>query len=135
MKITLKQFCFYIMVIISITGCQMFDMTKSESQKITGNIYLVNLHIPEQPGFFVVFQKKSGYEQHFLNQNESVDYIKANDSLLLIKTTANPNVAYYKIVHDKGENIVSVKIISGTDFLNYESTMVIKYNFISKENK
>ena len=127
----MKRWFFYITVMMGIAGCQLFDMNKAESKKIVGNLYVVNLHLPEHPGFFIVFQQKSGYEKHLLQEEESIDYFKGNDSVLLIKTKANPAIVYYKIVHDQGEHISSVQTLSGVEFDNYVNRMVVKYEFVA----
>jgi len=108
----------------------MFDMTKAESKKIIGKIYWINLHIPEAPGYFLIFREKDKADFYILKDNESIDSLKGNDSVLLIKAKDSSNAVYYEIAHDKGENIINVKKISGIEFSNYSNVLKTKYYFV-----
>ena len=120
------------MIITCIGSCQMFDITKAESKKVVGNIYVVNLHLPEDSGNFIVFRKKGKLDQYLLRSDEYIDYIKANDSIILIKTKINPVIAYYKILHKNGDSIISVNKLTKSDFIGYENIINIKYRFMSE---
>lgn len=126
----MKRLFIYITVVIGITGCQMFDMTKAESEKIIGKIYWINLHIPEDPGYFLIFRENDKADHYLLKPEESLVCFKGNDSVLLVKAKVNPTMVHYKIIHNQGEQILSVKTLKETEYDNYINTMCIKYEFV-----
>ncbi len=121
----------YFGILFSQLGCGFFDYEKSENKQIVGNFYIVNLHLKEHPGFFLVFKERSGHERIFLGINEYIDYLKANSSMILIKTRPNPEVSYYLVEHNYGDTVLNFKKIFADDFENYELSMKVQYRFQS----
>ncbi|MGN6399452.1 MAG: hypothetical protein ACTHMD_03295 [Flavisolibacter sp.] len=133
MQILKKYFC-YIVCMVSIGclfGCGFFDIEKAESRKVIGNIYVINLNIPEDAGYYIVFRKHPNADRYLLKDYEYVDYLKGNDSILLVKTKINSINKYHLIEHYKGDKVVRVQDLSALDFLNYEHFLKEKYTFNS----
>lgn len=121
------------MTILSmVLGCGFSDFEKAESKKIVGNIYVINLNIPEDSGFYIILRKNPKYDKYLFEDYEYVDYIEGNDSLLLIKTRIDFNTKYHLIEHSKGDTIFQIKDLSETEFLNVEKFLFKKYFFNSK---
>lgn len=131
----MKKICIYALIVISITGCLLFDAGNSASKKIVGNIYVIDSDEPNDSGFYAIFLQKSGYERHLMKSDERISYLKANDSIILIKTVPNPKIAYYAIYHYRGDSIVSIHNLSDSEFIQYEQAINPKYFFIpNKKN-
>ena len=120
---------FLVLIIFVINGCGIYDYQKAKSLKIIGRIYVVNLNLPEHPGYIVVFQEKSGFERHFLKLGESIDYLKSDDSIMLVKTNPKPEIKFYLIRHDKGDSIIDAATLNDFEFEEYEQAMKAKYVF------
>lgn len=118
------------LIIVSIPSCILFDAGNSASKKIVGNIYVIDSDVPNDSGFYAIFLQKSGYERHLMKSDDHIKYLKANDSIMLIKTIANPNIAYYVIHHVKGDSILAIQNLSDSEFGHYEEAMDTKYFFI-----
>ena len=69
-----------------------------------------------------------------MKSNDHIKYLKANDSIMLIKTIANPNIAYYIIRHVKGGSILTIQNLSDSEFDHYEQAMNTKYSFIPNKD-
>lgn len=123
------------LVISCTTSCILFDAGNAKTKKIVGNVYVIDSDEPNDPGFYVIFLQKSGYERHLMKSDEHIEYLKANDSVILIKTIPNPSIAYYIINHLKGDSILSIRNLSDSQFHYYVHSMNFKYSFIptSKE--
>lgn len=117
-------------IIVGMTSCILFDAGNSTSKKIVGNIYVIDSDIPTDSGFYAIFLEKSGYERHLMKSDEHIKYLKANDSVMLIKTIANPNIAYYVIYHVMGDSISAIQNLSDSEFDYYEQAIDAKYFFI-----
>lgn len=113
-------------------SCGFLDYERSESEKIIGNFYVVNLHLKEQPGFFLMYKEKNGHDRIFLAFNECIDYLKSSTSKIIVKTKPNPQVSYYLIEHINGDTILNCKKIFDSDFRDYELNMQLKKTFIAK---
>ena len=130
-----RKYFFYIIFISCLLGCGAFDVERAESKRIIGNIYVINLNLSEHPGFYAVFKEKSGYERHLLKSDEYIDYLKATDSLMLIKTKAKPDISYYLIYHDKGDSILSTQTVLDFEFEKYEHSINAKYYFVAEKKE
>jgi len=98
-------------------------------------MYVLNPHLPEDSGFYLIFRNMPKSDR-FLLEYKHIDYLKSNDSVMLVKTKAIPDVAFYMIHHVKGDSIVNIQNLSDSGFTNYENKMSPKYYFVSdKEGK
>lgn len=122
------------LLIVSVTSCILFDAGNSTSKRIVGNIYVIDSDVPNDSGFYAIFLQKSGYERHLMKSDEHIKYLKADDSIMLIKTIANPNIAYYIIRHVKGDSILAIQTLPDSEFDHLEQSMDTKYYFISKKD-
>lgn len=122
------------LIIVGITSCILFDAGNSASKRIVGNIYVIDSDVPNDSGFYAIFLQKSGYERHLMKSDDHIKYLKANDSIMLIKTIANPNIAYYIIRHVKGDSILVIQNLSDSEFDHYEQAMDTKYFFIPNKD-
>lgn len=123
-----------LILLIFQSGCLLFDAGNSESKKIVGNIYVINSDVPNSPGYYPIFLEKSGYERHLIKSDEHIDEIIGNDSIILISTIPNPEIAYYLIKHSNGDSILTIKSLSQTEYGNYEKNIEIKYSFIANQS-
>jgi len=130
MQNILKRYILYILLCCCITSCGLSDSEKGESKKIIGHIYVFNPHLPEDSGFYLIFRNIPRSDL-FLLKYTYVDYLKSNDSEMLIKTKANPEIGYYIIYHNKGDSILSIHNLSNPEFVNYEHTMVVTNYFVA----
>jgi hypothetical protein len=80
-----------------------------------------------------VFRQKNGYERSFLEIGESIEYLKADDSLILIKAKPGFEFSYYLIEHYNGDSVLNVKRILDIDFKEYESKMKFEKTFVADE--
>ena len=122
-----------ILLLSLFSSCGFYDFERAESKQILGNFYVVNLHLREHPGFLLVFRQKNGYERSFLEIGESIDYLKADDSLILIKAKPGFEFSYYLIEHYNGDSVLNVKRILDIDFKEYESKMKFEKTFVVDE--
>jgi hypothetical protein len=61
-----------------------------------------------------------------LKKDENVDFIRYNDSVLLIKTLRNPEIHYYLIKHDIGTSILNNIEMTEIDFASYDTSFLKK---------
>ncbi len=136
-------------------GFGFFDIEKAKSEKIIGNFYVLIPNIPEDTGSYLIFEDIK--RDHFPLKYAPIDYLKSNDSVMLVKTKAAPDdeyyvvyhdngdstktvvypdIAYYIIRHNKGDSILSIQKVSNSEFANYEHIVTAEYYFFSdKLNK
>jgi hypothetical protein len=126
MRNIINRYLISLLLISYLEGCGYIDSQKAVSKKIIGNIYIINLRLPEHPGSYLVFEEKSGYERQVLKKDENVDFIRYNDSVLLIKTLRNPEIHYYLIKHDKGTSILNNIEMTEIDFASYDTSFLKK---------
>lgn len=119
---------------IMLTGCGFYDFEKARSEKLIGNIYVVNLNIPEDSGFYLVFRRGPRREEYLFKDFEYVAEVKGNDSLLLIKTQKDSIYNYRLIRHLKGTSILSTTNLTLEDFIEAEKTLKSDYSFDPKKN-
>lgn len=115
-------------------GCRIFDVEKAQSRKIIGNIYLVNLNIPEDSGFYLIVRKKPSPDHYILKDFEYVTYLNGNDSILLVKTRVNDEIEYHLINHDKGDSVIKIEDLTESSFLNYQHFIKSDFHFDANAN-
>lgn len=116
------------------TGCGFYDFEKARSEKLIGDIYVVNLNLPEDSGFYLVFRRKPGREEYLFKDFEYVQEVMGNDSLLLVKTQVDSIYNYRLIRHQKGTSIVSTTDLTIEDFIDAEKKIKSDYSFGPKKN-
>lgn len=126
-----KKSIFFAAIICSLIGCGFSDMERAKSRKIIGNLYVINLNIPEDSGFYIIFRNKPAEDKYLLKDYEYVDYLEGNDSILLVKTRIDSISNYHLIEHDKGDTIFRIENLSVADFLNNKQSFTTKYYFNS----
>lgn len=124
-------FPIFILVTVLMSGCGFYDYERAETEKIVGNIYAVNLYLPDFLGYYVVFLTNSGNEHPLTPLNENVEYIKSSDAVILIKTIKSLGKKFYLVQHDQGKNIPNVQNLTEFEFSSYERNMKSKYQFIN----
>jgi hypothetical protein len=55
-----------------------------------------------------------------------------NNSLIYIKADSEEDQAYHLIKHERGEKIISNKVIDSVDFIKFEKSNNFKYKYYSK---
>lgn len=123
---------FLCLVLFACMGCGFFDFERAESTKIVGSIYAVNLNLPEHPGFYIVLRLPSGYERHLLVDRDTVDYLKSDDSLMLVKAKREDNPVFYAIRHERGAEVSDIREVPDSLFAEYETKITNKYYFSSR---
>lgn len=120
---------FVALLVVLVSGCGLQDYRKSISEKIAGNIYVVNLNVAEHPGFFAVFLEKSGFERHLLREGDQIDYLTGDDQVIMIKTKGTRYPTYYEIFHKSGDSILAITRLSESDFESRKNGFKEKYHF------
>lgn len=115
-------------------GCGFYDFEKVRSEKLIGNIYVVNLNIPEESGYYLVFRKGPKREEYLFEDFEYVAEAKGNDSLLLVRTQKDSVYNYHLIRHINGNSILSSTDLTVQDFIEAEKKLKIDYNFDPGKN-
>lgn len=129
-------------------GFGFFDIEKAKSEEIVGKLSVLIPNLPEDTGSYLIFETTS--RDSFPLKYAPIDYIKSNDSIMLVKTKADPESEYYVIYHDNGDStktvaypdiayyiihhnegniILSIQKISDSLFSNYEHAIKTKYYF------
>jgi hypothetical protein len=120
---------YVILLSLLICGCELHEYTKNISEKITGNIYVVNLNVADHPGFYAVFKEKSGFERRLLREGDQIDYLIGDDSMVMIKTKGTRYPTCYEIFHRMGDSILAVSRLSESDFEVKKNGFKGKYFF------
>jgi hypothetical protein len=119
-----------LLLLVLISGCGLGSYRKSKTEQITGGIYVINLNVPEHPGFHAVFIEKSGSERQLLREGDQIDYLTGDDSVIMIKTKGTRYPTYYEIFHRKGDSILAISRLSETDFEAKKNGFKEKYHFV-----
>lgn len=122
-----------LLMIMLTAGCSFFDSYHVKSEKVLGSIYVRNLNLPDQHGFYPVLVMSSGYERHLLEGHDTIQYLKSDDSIMLIKAGGRDEIIYYLIKHNKGESVSDIQKVSDSIFKEYEAMLIAKYFFPNKE--
>lgn len=125
----LKKRLLSILIVILTAGCTFFDAYHVKSEKVLGNVYAINLNLPDKHGFYPVLVMPSGYERHLLEGHDTIQELRSDDSVMLIKAGRKDQVIYYLIKHSKGESISDIQQVSYSVFKEYESVLMVKYFF------
>jgi hypothetical protein len=128
----MKKFLPFLVMVFT-AACSFFDSYHVKLEKVLGSIYVRNLNLPDQHGFYPVLVLPSGYERHLLEGHDTVQYLKSDDSIMLIKAGGRDEIIYYLIKHNKGESVSDIQKVSDSIFKEYESVVTAKYFFSAEE--
>jgi len=99
-----------------ICGCGFFDFEKAKSEKIIGNIYTINLNIPEDIGLYLIYRENQKPDKYLLSDFEYVKKLSGNDSVLYVSTIKDGSHLFYLIKHNKGLQIDSIITLDSLSF-------------------
>jgi hypothetical protein len=118
-----------------------YDSANTRTEKVVGNIYAVEVIYPNYTVFGLNFYKRNNNGgDNLLDGRDYIDYIKGNDSLLLVKSISESGttdsskllVRFYKIYHREGKKIVSIIKVTDRAFYLAEQQISVVYSFKTK---
>jgi hypothetical protein len=120
-----KHTLLFCVTVFSSLSC---DLITTKSDKIVGNIYVVNPKTQPDSGYTLIYMNRTGNNENILN--EYVSFIKGNDTLLLVGclNSENENI-YYRVKHQNGRKPISFINLSFKQFDSMLSTVTGKYVF------
>lgn len=123
------KYFFSIVIVSLVARCGYPDYKRSESKRLVGGIYIVNLNLPEEPYDYLVFLDKTGREVELLKQPDALQSVVGNDSILLAHATTDTVSHYYAIFHQHGDTILNSSELTRDSYLLISTQISKRYSF------